>query len=588
MRNLRKSAAILLTAVMAATMLVVPGEGAQAAELQENSVSYSTESILQYSYGAKKQKVSISKKERNKYFGKSAFIGSSIGVGLKSYMQSRGHGYLGNPVMLVQGCYSFANDKGGNSQYKIGYRGTKYKAKDAVKAAKVKRVFISMGTNDLWKDAKSTSKDYISYVQGIRKRNPGVVIFIESTTPICTSSNKRYLNNSAINTLNKEMKKYCSEKKDLYYVDVTKGMKDKSGGLKSQYSSDGYVHLSYSAYALWMKNLTAYVDDLLVQEKVAKRAVVTAEKTKTQQNLDEAKKKVKALENSTVKDKLKKKLKKVKVIQQTTTQENITTEVNATGTAETDNTTATQWTDSNTTEEKQPGIVQTTEKEQKGHIYKKKGKSYYKYEDGKLAKKKFVTVGKNTYYFNKKGVMEKGWMKKKGNYYYFDRQTGKQKFNCKVDGIKIRKDGTAKLSTYTKNKIDTMIMAKKIMQANTKTTDSKQKKLKKVFNWVLKHPYKRYRTLKSVQSKKGWEITFANDVYKKGQGCCVSEASAFAFLAHECGYKNVYICDDTGHAWTEINGRVYDTLFAEAKNYNKYYNSSYGTAGLHRVGKLKI
>ena len=256
----------------------------------------------------------------------------------------------------------------------------------------------------------------------------------------------------------------------------------------------------------------------------------------------------------------------------------------------TENTTAVQWLDDNTAEEKQSGVdqIQTTEKEQKGHIYKKKGKSYYKYEDGKLAKKKFVTVGKNTYYFNKKGAMEKGWMKKKGNYYYFDRQTGKQKFNCKVDGIKIRKDGTAKLSTYTKNKIDTMITAKKIMQANTKTTDSKQKKLKKVFNWVLKHPYKRYRTLKSVQSKKGWEIIFANDVYKKGQGCCVSEASAFAFLAHECGYKNVYICDDTGHAWTEINGRVYDILFAEAKNYNKYYNSSYGTAGLHRVGKLKI
>ena len=38
MRNLRKSAAILLTAVVVAGMLVVPGEGAQAAELQENSV----------------------------------------------------------------------------------------------------------------------------------------------------------------------------------------------------------------------------------------------------------------------------------------------------------------------------------------------------------------------------------------------------------------------------------------------------------------------------------------------------------------------------------------------------------------------
>ena len=39
---------------------------------------------------------------------------------------------------------------------------------DAVKAAKVKRVFISMGTNDLWKDAKSTSKDYISYVKNMQ------------------------------------------------------------------------------------------------------------------------------------------------------------------------------------------------------------------------------------------------------------------------------------------------------------------------------------------------------------------------------------------------------------------------------------
>ena len=71
------------------------------------------------------------------------------------------------------------------------------------------------------------------------------------------------------------------------------------------------------------------------------------------------------------------------------------------------------------------------------------------------------------------------------------------------------------------------------------------------------------------------------------------EAAAYrmrALLAHECGYTT-YVCDDGGHAWTEINGRVFDTLFAERRNrreYKKYYNSSYKAARLHRAHKLKI
>lgn len=217
----------------------------------------------------------------------------------------------------------------------------------------------------------------------------------------------------------------------------------------------------------------------------------------------------------------------------------------------------------------------------------KKGKKYYRRGNGKLVKKKFYTVKKKTYYFDQSGEMTTGWMKKKGEYFYMDRTSGVMKSKCTVDGIKLRKDGTAKQTEYAVAKIKTMITARSIMRANTKTSDSKSQKLKKCFNWVLKHPYKRYRTLRSVQKKKGWETIFANDVYQKGNGCCVSEASAFAFLAHECGYES-YICDDTGHAWSEINGRVYDTLFAEAKSYKKYYNSSYRTARLHRVGKLKI
>ncbi len=244
--------------------------------------------------------------------------------------------------------------------------------------------------------------------------------------------------------------------------------------------------------------------------------------------------------------------------------------------------------------------TETVEEEKTEYVIrKKKGKTYCYDASGKKVKKQWVTVKGKTYYFDKTGNMKKGWMKQKGKYYYFDRNTGKQKFNCKVDGIRLKKDGTAVKSTYNDSKIETMITARNIMLSNTKVSDTKSQKLKKCFMWVMKHSYHRYRTIRQARVNKGWEMTFANDIYQKGNGCCVSEACAFAFLAHECGYKDVYVCDDTGHAWTEINGKVYDTLFAEAKHgasyahpdFAHYYNASYKAAGLYHgplMGHKKI
>lgn len=227
--------------------------------------------------------------------------------------------------------------------------------------------------------------------------------------------------------------------------------------------------------------------------------------------------------------------------------------------------------------------------EKKGRIVTRKGEKYYLDSNDTKAKKKFVTVGKKTYYFDSNGRMKKGWMKKGKDYYYFDRTSGVQKKNCKVDGVKLAKNGKAEKTAYTKKKIETMITAKAIVNKKTKITDSKEKKLEIMFKWVMGGQYKRYRIFPEARKKKGWEMTYANDVFKKKRtGCCVSDACAFAFLARECGYTKVYVCDDTGHAWVEINGRVYDTLFAETKGYHKYYNATYKEAKLYCVNKLKI
>lgn len=218
------------------------------------------------------------------------------------------------------------------------------------------------------------------------------------------------------------------------------------------------------------------------------------------------------------------------------------------------------------------------------------GKKYY-YDSTGVMQTGWKKIGKYNYLFDNKGVMQTGWYKdKKGNYYYLDRSTGKRTEKGKVNGITI-KNGKAYMTKSTRkynvSKIDTMIKARKIMVANTNVTDSKSKKLEKMFRWVMKGSYKRYRILRAARKTKGWEMLYANDHFKHRKGCCVSDAAAFAFLATECGYK-AYIADDTGHAWTEIGGKVYDPLFAESKSFKKYYGGTYKTAKLFRKNRTLI
>lgn len=200
----------------------------------------------------------------------------------------------------------------------------------------------------------------------------------------------------------------------------------------------------------------------------------------------------------------------------------------------------------------------------------------------------FLTESGSTYYVGKDGKAVCGWRKICGEYYYFDRETGKMSSGGKVDSIKINKNGTAVQTEANVKKIRTMMKARAVMEQVTNASDSKSQKIEKCFRWIFQFPYRRYRRLKPIYRQPGWEVTFANDIFDHHQGCCVSEASAAAFLFHECGYETVYVACDTGHAWVELNGRVYDPLFAEARGFSQYYNIPYAGYGMRPVEKRKI
>lgn len=163
------------------------------------------------------------------------------------------------------------------------------------------------------------------------------------------------------------------------------------------------------------------------------------------------------------------------------------------------------------------------------------------------------TVNKKKYYFSK-GVAKTGWAMIKRCCYNFN-SSGVLSKNKTVDGIKVDKKGKATGPVKKYVPLHAKLLAKQI----TKSSQSKEKKLKTCFNYVIKTYKSNGNPRIPHYTKKDWIYVYANDMYgDRCGGNCFSYAAAFAFLAKECGYDNVYACNSGGHAWVEIDNKVYD------------------------------
>ncbi len=222
------------------------------------------------------------------------------------------------------------------------------------------------------------------------------------------------------------------------------------------------------------------------------------------------------------------------------------------------------------------------------HWDEEDGQKYY-YEDGKVTGLK--EIDGEEYFFDEEGIMQTGWQKlEDGGYYCFDRLTGVLAKSTMVDGINVDAKGRAEESDYNIYKIETMMKAHKIVLEQTSPKDSMEDKRLKLFNWEMKeHGYHRWRILKNIyQTSPDWEITFANDIFDKGSGCCVSDSCATAFLFREIGYTEIYVCHDTSHCWFTVEGKLFDPLFAEGKSFYENYNANFTDYREHPVGRRRI
>ena len=138
------------------------------------------------------------------------------------------------------------------------------------------------------------------------------------------------------------------------------------------------------------------------------------------------------------------------------------------------------------------------------------------------------------------------------------------------DGRKLNKKQTAELRAYQN--------ARKVVARITTSDMTDAEKLHRCFVWMQSNGFATQGKLSS--GGKFWYAFNANQLFMRRRGNCIPYACAMAYMAKVIGYKEVYICSrgtkqQSFHTWTEINGVVYDSYFANRRDADKYYGIKY-------------
>ena len=224
------------------------------------------------------------------------------------------------------------------------------------------------------------------------------------------------------------------------------------------------------------------------------------------------------------------------------------------------------------------------------------------FANGVVRMKGYVKINGKTYYYNSKGVLQKGgivgtyeegyrYADKNGvvnltytgvatkgkNTWYF--QNGKINYSLRaavtVNGVAYNVlGGKAYKVTSTKDK--TLHRALKVVAKVTKTSMTKEQKLRACWNHI-RTAYGENNPRDPEYYGADWPEVYANDIFVGGSGNCFSYAAAFAYLAKAVGYSNCYAINTGGHGWSEIDGLVYDAEWSMHSNKSTYYALSYDT-----------
>ncbi len=197
--------------------------------------------------------------DANEYFSRSVFVGDSIILGYRNYLEAFEGSPVTNAIFLSTASYSAAHALNEEDDLHPIFRGKKQPIWQNLAELDVDRVFLMFGTNDLIvKDAVHASGDVLALVDKIHETNPDIEVHIISMTPVYEGVSKGALNNETIDWYNLYLQQ-GAQLHEAYYVDINTALRDENGNIQDQYSCDNYVHETNKAYTeVWDAILTNY------------------------------------------------------------------------------------------------------------------------------------------------------------------------------------------------------------------------------------------------------------------------------------------------------------------------------------------
>ena len=127
--------------------------------------------------------------------------------------------------------------------------------------AKPFKIFLLIGTNDIWNEEKTPAEIISNYqiiLSKFKTSIPQTQVYVQSLLPI---NNQDYpyltLKNEEIISVNQQLEQ-LAQKFSYQYVDLYSSFINQDNQLDAQYTMDG-VHLNGKGYAQWQKNIAKFV-----------------------------------------------------------------------------------------------------------------------------------------------------------------------------------------------------------------------------------------------------------------------------------------------------------------------------------------
>jgi lysophospholipase L1-like esterase len=126
--------------------------------------------------------------------------------------------------------------------------------------AKPKKIFIMIGTNDVWHEDKTVDEviaNYRKILDIFKTKIPQTTVYIQSLLPVNNINYKLSIDSQDLSPINDKLKQLAQDF-NYQYIDLYSSFIDASNQLNPNYTDDG-VHLNNKGYLLWGNLIQKYV-----------------------------------------------------------------------------------------------------------------------------------------------------------------------------------------------------------------------------------------------------------------------------------------------------------------------------------------